>query len=363
MSKDLPQQPQQSEEVDLGQLFKAIGNIFDKFFRFLSNILTGIFKIILLLLTHFYKKIFWYATAIILGFIVGFLLDSKSEKLYGANMFIETNFNSARQVYENIKQFHQLANQDKDYEKLADKLNISEEEASKITGFYIDPDIDENAIAEMYSDFYQRLDSVSRIEMSYDRYKNSLTAYNFRIHRIGVASIDKTIYKKIEKAFIAEISTNDFLKEIVQANRENLIKKDQVLLREVKKTDSLVEEYLKIRLNESKKETVSGGDTNLYMADAGSSSSGLIVDEAKIIEKQRKLEEERIRINTLKVEQKNAVNVLANFPEVGYDISEWYNKMKLIVPMTLIILLLIVFSLLSLGKFLNEENKKTVLKV
>ena len=35
MSKDLQQEPQ-SEEVDLGQLFKIIGNAFQRFFDFIS---------------------------------------------------------------------------------------------------------------------------------------------------------------------------------------------------------------------------------------------------------------------------------------------------------------------------------------
>ena len=356
MSKESQEEQQQSEEVDLGPIFNAIGNIFDKFFRFIGNAFTGLFKIVLLVLTHFYKRVVWYAGAIIIGLIAGFIADSKFDKLYGANMFIETNFNSARQVYENIKQFHQLANIDKDFKELSKRLNITEEEASKIKGFYIEFDLDENDVAETYSEFYRRLDSVSRIKMTYDRYKNSLTAYNFPVHKIGVASIDKSIYKKIEKSFIKEISTNDYLKDLVRVNQENLIKEDVSLLKQIKKTDSLVEEYLKIRINESKKEAVAGAGTSLYMGNA--ESTNLIVDEAKIIETQRELEAQRRKINTFKVEQKNAVNVLANFPEFGYDIREWYDKMKILVPVVFFLLLLVIFSVISLGKYLGEESKK-----
>ena len=60
MSKELPQ-PQQSEEVDLGQLFKLIGNAFDRFFKFIASIFIGIYNVILMLLIHFYKRIVWYA--------------------------------------------------------------------------------------------------------------------------------------------------------------------------------------------------------------------------------------------------------------------------------------------------------------
>ena len=94
----------------------------------------------------------------IIGVVIGFIMDKNSDKLYaGANMFIETNFNSARQVYENIKQFQQLAYKDKDSIELAKRLHISPEEASKLKGFYIEPDVDENTIAEKYSEFYSKI--------------------------------------------------------------------------------------------------------------------------------------------------------------------------------------------------------------
>lgn len=354
MSKELPQ-PQQSEEVDLGQLFKLIGNAFDRFFRFIASIFIGIFNVVLLLLTHFYRRLFWYAGAIVIGVVVGFVMDMNSDKLYGANMFIETNFDSARQVYENIKQFQQLANKDKDSMQLAKRLNISPEEAAKLKGFYIEADLDENDIAEMYSEFYAKLDSLSRTEMTYDRYKESLTPYNFDIHQIGIASTDKNIYKKIEKAFVEQISKNDYLNQLVEVNQLNLDKKDQALNEQIQKTDSLVNEYLKIRINESNKEPVPGAGTNLYMGNA--ESSNLIVDESKIVEKRLELEEQRRQINQDKVEQQDVINVLAGFPQSGYDIREWYDKMKFVLPIVFVSLALLVFAFIGLGKYLDKQSK------
>jgi hypothetical protein len=354
MSKELPQ-PQESEEVDLGQLFKLIGKAFDRFFKFIGSIFIGVYKVILLLLIHFYKRLVWYAGAVIIGVVIGFIIDMQSDKMYGANVFIETNFNSTRQVYENIKEFQQLAYQDKDSLELAKRLNISPEEASKLKGFYIEPDVDENEISEMYSTFFMRLDSISRLDMTYKQFKESLTPYNFNIHQIGVASTDKGIYKKIEKAFLGQISGNTYLEELVEVNKLNLEKKDAVLAQQVQKTDSLVDEYLKIRINESNKESIPGSGTNLYMGDA--ESSNLIVDESKLIEKRLELEDQRRQINTDKVKQQHVINVLANFPESGYDTGKWYDKMKFVLPLILLTLTLLVFTAIGLGKYLNKESK------
>ena len=356
MSKSkLPEQTN-SDEVDLGQFFKLIGNAFERFFNFIASIFIGVYKVLILLLIHFYKRIYWYAGAIIIGAAVGFLLDMTSEEEYGANMFIETNFSSTRQVYENLRQFHQLAYIDKDTLELAKRLNISPREASHIKGFYIQPDLDENVLAKMYSNYYSQLDSVSRVETNYELYKESLTPYNFGIHMIGVASTDKFIYKKIEKAFIEGISGNAYLNELVEVNRLNLDKKDEVLSKEIQKTDSLLNEYLKIRINESEKELIPGSGTNLYMGNA--ESNNLIVNETAIIDKLLDFEAQRRDINTAKVTQKSVINVLANFPESGYDITEWYQEMKFLLPLILGSLTLLIFTFIGLGKYLDKESRR-----
>ena len=356
MSKENNQQPQASEEVDLGQLFKLIGNAFDRFFKFIASIFIGLYKVILLMLIHFYKRLPWYAGAILIGTIVGFILDKSSEKRYGANMFIETNFNSARQVYENIRQFNQLADKDKDTVELGRLLNIPATEASKLKGFYIQPDLDENRTVEMYSEFYKQLDSLSRADMNYNRYKESLTPYNFKIHMIGIAATDKYIYKKIEKSFTKQLAENDYLKELSQANEAILKRKEQTLKQQVDKTDSLVSAYLSIRIRESKKEPIPGSGTTLYMGD--SENNNLVVDESKIMQQRLTYERQRRQVDSILVSQKNVVNVLAGFPNTGYDTREWYEKMKFLIPAALFSLTFLIFMFLGLGKYLDKESKQ-----
>ncbi|KJD34094.1 hypothetical protein PK35_05020 [Tamlana nanhaiensis] len=357
MSKDLQPSSQKSEEVDLGQLFTVIGNVFNRFIGFIVSIFKGVYKIILLLLLHIYKRIFWYIGSLILGLIIGGFIDFNSEKVYGANMYVETNFKSARQVYENIKQFNQLAEEDKDSLELAKILNISVSDAAKIKGFYIEPDLDENVMAKMYSDFYKHLDSISKVEMNYELYKQSLTPYNFVIHRIGVASVDKYLYQKIEASFTKELSGNEYLKQLLSVNRDNLGKKDKTLKEQISKTDSLVNEYLKIRINQSNKEAMADSSTNLYMGAPDNNNNNLVVNEASILEKKLDLEQERRQINVSKVEQQSVVNVLAGFPKSGYDISVWHQKKKFTLPIMFFVATFLFFLLFGLKKYLDSESK------
>lgn len=361
MSKEIQPSSQKSEEVDLGVLFNVIGAVFNRFIRFIVKIFKLTYKLILVLLFHFYKRFLWYVGAALLGALVGFIVDMNSEQIYGANMFIETNFKSSRQVYENIKQFHQLASEDNDSLEIASVLNISVEDAAKIKGFYIEPDLDENIMAKMYSDYYKNLDSVSRVETSYENYKKSLTPHNFKIHRIGVATTDKQLYKKIEKAFTKELTNNDYLYDLLEVSQENLTREDLTLKTQVSKTDSLVAEYLKIRVNESNRQTVPGGSsTNLYMGNT--EANNLIVDETRLIDKRLDLEASRRYVNTNRVEQQDVINVLAGFPKSGYDISVWYQKMRLVFPILFFAAVFAFFLLFGLKKYLDSESKNLSLK-
>src|SRR5690606_37876549 len=142
MNKDLPQ-PQQSEEVDLGQLFKLIGNAFDRFFKFIGSIFTGIFGVIILFLLFLQKHILKLIIVGVVGLAVGFYLDSTIKPRYVSTMVVEPNFNSVQQLYNNIDFYNELARA-KDSNGLADVLGISVVEASTIMKFKVESYSDEN---------------------------------------------------------------------------------------------------------------------------------------------------------------------------------------------------------------------------
>ncbi|WP_396602616.1 hypothetical protein [Algibacter sp. R77976] len=355
MSKELPQ-PQKSEEVDLGQLFNLLGNAFQKFFNFVASLLQSIYNVILIVLIHVYNRIKWYSIAIILGLIIGFVLDKMEGPLYGANSYIETNFGSAHQVYENLSYLHQLANVDNDSIELARKLNISVKDAATIKGVYMRPDIDENDRIKMFVDFKKGLDSLSRADYLYDDYVESLDYYSFKRHAIGVASTDKFIFQKLKLNFINAISNNEYLNDLKEVGIENYKRQKETIEIEKKEIDSLAIEYLKIRKNESNKEPIAGTGTNLYMGNA--QQSQLIVDESRLLTKKYLLEAKKRQINVDLIKGRNVVNVISEFPDAGYDMSEWTDKMKIMLPIIFFVITFFGFILYGLGKYLSEQDKK-----
>ena len=87
-------------------------------------------------------------------------------------------------------------------------------------------------------------------------------------------------------------------------------------------------------------------------------SNNLIVNESSIVNKINSLEAQRRRINTARVTQKQSLMFWQISPESGYDISEWYDKMKFVLPLILFFLTLLTFTLIGLGKYLDNESKK-----
>jgi hypothetical protein len=356
MSKNL-QEKSQAEEVDLGQLFKLIGSLFQRLYDFIASIFKGIFRVILLFLIHVFQRLKWYALAIVLGLVLGFVIDYLNEDKYGANVFIETNFSSSHQVYENMKYLHQLAQKDKDSVELARKLNIPVSDAAKLKGFYIEPDIDENEKMQMFVEFKEGLDSIAREDYTYDTFTSSIDYYSFNRHKIGVESTDRFIFGKLKGKFIPAITENDYLINLKNVTLKNFEAQELSLIEEQKKIDSLMRIYLNIRDRESKKEAVVGSGTNFFMANREDQNS-LLVDESQLINKISVIDRQRRQIQEDVVIQSNIVNVIADFPDAGYDISEWTDKKKFVLPILFFTIAFIGFLLIGLGQYLSQEDKK-----
>ena len=356
MDKELPN-PKQSEEVDLGQLFKLIGNAFNSFFQFISNIFKAIYDVLLIIIIHIFKRLKWYIGAIVLGVVIGYFIDKNLPYLYGANMQVETKYNSARQVYENISFLNQLAAIDKDSVELAKLLEITPKEAASIKGFSIEPNIDENDKIKLFSDFRSQLDSLTRSTYTYKNYIEGLTYYSFENHQIEVKSLNKFIFQKINKSLAKELANNPYLEEIKEVTLKNLTLKEIALEEQTKALDSLKNTYLNIRKTESEKESIKpGSGTNLFLGE--NKQQNLIVDETKLVERQLDLNEEKLKVYTDLIENKYVVNIISEFPRAGYDIGKLTDKVKVMLPLLFVLITLLIFIGLGLKKYLKKAEER-----
>lgn len=354
MSKETTPHTNQNEEIDLGQLFKIIGKGFQNLFDFISSIFGTLFKILILVLLHFYKQFKWYALVVFLGLILGYFLDKNAVTQYGANMFIETNFNSARQVYEVINEFNQLASKDRDFVELARRLNISPSQASSIEAFSITADIDDNKLMEMFVDYKYKLDSIAREEADFETYKEAQPDYKYNTHRIEVVSTDKYIFNKINKGLFSELINNEYINTVKETALANIDRREKNIDLEIKSLDSLVKTYLEIRKTESEKTFTSTQGNNFYLS--GAEKSELIKDETALVSRIYELQNEKRDLAMQRVTSGQQINVISEFPNSGYNILVWYEYKVVLLPALALLIMLISFSLFNLGKFLKQRE-------
>ena len=137
------QQQQTDEEIELGSLFVIIGKGFSKLFNFIWSIFKGIFDFFIQILLFIKLNLLKIGVAALIGGIVGFIIETQKEQKFGADMQVQPNFESSRQLYNNINYYNDLVKQ-KDTSGLAKTFNIDKPTAATLKKFSIEPIRTEN---------------------------------------------------------------------------------------------------------------------------------------------------------------------------------------------------------------------------
>ena len=108
MSDKLPNQ-QPSEEVDLGQLFEAIGKLFNRFINFLQLIFKTIFSVFIYSLKPIINNWKIIVLTMVLAFGVGKFLEYNKPTVYSSQMLVRPYFDSKYQLVDNIEYYNKTS--------------------------------------------------------------------------------------------------------------------------------------------------------------------------------------------------------------------------------------------------------------
>lgn len=349
MSEGLPQ-PQKSEEVDLGQLFKLIGNAFDRFFSFIGSIFKGAFNFLILFLLFIQKYFVKFLVIILVGLILGILVDIKKEPRFISTMLVEPNFNSAQQLYNNINFYNELAKAE-DSVALAEALSISQKEAKSIKEFTVKGYANKNQKLKLFDNFVSSLDTITRKSINPEQYFNNFDNLDLRFHIISVISVDNSVAKKIEPTIIKSINRNDFFSLQKNVSDANIKLQDIFYTKQIAEIDSLQDLYKRVMLKEVDR-SVTG--TNISLGADGSKENKEFVLINKIEEIQTRL----VALNVDRANKSNIINVISNFPTKGLEEKEFSKSYKFIIPAVLVSLSFMFFLLFSLNKYLKNYRKE-----
>jgi len=338
----------QEGEVDLGSLFKVIGKGFQNLFKAIGQFFKTIFHYFILFLLFLRNNMLKLGIAMFIGVVIGLYLDLTQPKLYSSTMIVEPNFKSAQQLYKNINFYHELVKQ-KDSSLLAQTLKISENEAAKLKGFYIEPIKNQNEKYQFFNEFIQDIDTITVRNIDIKEFKKGFSDYNYNYHQIKVKSFNNTIFEKLSIPIISSIENNPYYKYQKNINDENLHQNERVLLKSLREVDTLRKIYNEVLITEAKKMETG---TSITLAQGVKKT-----EEIELFNQSLELNDELIDNNKEKAETTEILNVVSTFSKVGIKERGLQKKWTFVLGVGFGLLMLLFILLRQLNSYLIGYRK------
>ncbi|MFY7670612.1 hypothetical protein ACOSP6_05945 [Tenacibaculum sp. MEBiC06402] len=347
----MSKQVKDNEEVDLGSLFIIIGKAFSKVGNFIASIFKGLFNFLIETLLFLKSNSIKIGIATLIGVIIGFFFEFKSETLYEANLFVKPNFSSSRQLYNNINFYNDLVKQ-KEVEQIKTIFNITLEEAKSLKKFEINPIVNENDILNSYDDLIQSIDTSTVKSYSYTKFKNAFTQFDYKIHEITVNATKNNVFAKLDKAIIESIVNNDYFKTLKKTNKSNLLRTDSLLRRNLQQADSLYYIYKEVLIEEAKKPNSS---TSINLSGNTPTSNN---KEQELFNAKMRLNDNLIDVNKDLSEKSEVINIVSNFEPIGHKVKAIQKNKAFQFGLLGFVLMIIALLLLKLNSYLDSYKTK-----
>ncbi|WP_179337509.1 hypothetical protein [Winogradskyella ludwigii] len=347
MSEKLPQQPQ-NEEVDLGQLFSAIGKLFDRLFAFIGRVLKGIFVAIIYILKPIVNNFKLIMIALVSAFVIGFIAEKYNKVVYSSEMIVIPHFDSKYQLMTDIKYFNSLIGTGKN-KILADIFEIDSIRATELVGFEIDKGPEnQNDLLSEYNDFMKTIDTLL-VRVSYDEFIDNRHILSASVFAIKAKASTNDIFSNLEKGFYKTFE-NNFSKR-KKALRDSILRNEVTTVNtEIVKIDSLQRIYLEVLRNESRNGNLSIGSGGLIPITQERS----VTREYDLFEKEMKLRNTLLNINEVLIESSDYYEILSGFEDIGPKEIKYTDRYSLIFPVVTLALLLLVSLLIKAFKFIKN---------
>ncbi len=303
------------EEIDLGQLFSLIGKGFSGLFRSFGKLFKYTFYGFVHFLLIVRRNFIFFTISSMLGLALGavyqnFIYIPK----YESSMTVKPNFGSTVQLYKNID-FYQNLVYLKDYEKLAENLNITESEAESIRKFSVEPYANKNQSIKAYGRFLADLDTMIVRDIPYEEFVDNQPVESFEYHVVSVKSKDRYVFKKLEPSIINSIEENDFYRKERTIAYNNMVNDIKSIRSSISALDTLREIRNEILIRESEKEVGSG--TNIYMA---AKDNGIEVSYYDY----KTLNDDLSKANRKLMSIEKIITVVSNFDSIGKKEKKWF---------------------------------------
>ena len=237
--------PQPSEEVDLGQLFKMIGNGFRRLFQFIGSIFKQLFLAFVWLVFFLKKRAIILLIAAAVGIALGLVLNKTSPPIYKSSISVKQNYPTGENLYGSIEYYNGLL-KDRDYEVLGRVLGIGEDVSNKIVGFSIEPIITDNDRVVMFDQYITELDSLAASKVEYEAFIDNIEDYKHRNQQISIKSTTRANFKAVFTNIVDNINSNSFFKKEQAKDIFELEESKAAIEQALVQSDSLQRTYKRV---------------------------------------------------------------------------------------------------------------------
>jgi hypothetical protein len=348
MSEKLPQQPQ-NEEVDLGQLFSALGKLFDRLFAFIGKILKSFFSLIIYVLKPLVDNFKIIVIILTLAALVGFVFEKLKKPVYVSHMLVKPYFESKYQLANNVDYFNALIGSGS-LKELSDVFEIDTVAIKNLLGFEIKfgPETQNDLLIE-YDNYIKSIDSSLAEDVTYDKFIENRDIFAGTIYSITAISKSNNIFPSLEKGFIKTFE-NKYSKKLKRKSDSIYKIKKNNYLEEIARVESLQNVYIEIKKSEANSGQIKLGSGSLFPLSQEKSTTKefeLFQEELKIRASLRLLEEERY-------DEQDYYDILSSFEEVGSEQVNAMSRYTLFFPIVIFGLMIIVFFLFKVFIFIKN---------
>jgi hypothetical protein len=311
MNDKLPQ-PQQNEEVDLGQLFNAIGGLFQKLFNFIGGIFKGVFSAIIYSIKPLVKHFKLVASAMIIAAILGFVFQKVKEPVYYSKMVVKPHFGSKYQLASNIDYFNSLISSE-NAQELSNIFEIDTTDAKQLLSFDLEPGPEtQNDLFVEYDEYVKAIDTSLVDELSYVEFVKNRDLLSHRLFSVKAKALKKDIFVDLHEGF-RKTFENDFAKHEKKVRDTIAAIERQILKGQLVRLDSIQKTYLKVKVNESEKNKLSVDLGNSFPLQEEKTET----KEYELFQKEQEVGRALTRLEQDVAEENTYFDVLSGFDKIG----------------------------------------------
>ncbi len=312
MSKEVKSPQNNTEEVDLVQLLKLIGNGFKSIAIFIGHILSKLFFVFVWIVFFIKKNILILIISAFVGLLFGYILEYKMGSLYKSSMLIQQNYNTGKSLYNSLEYFNGLLSEE-DYDALSKELLIDTSYISSIKNFKMEPFITENQRYVEYNNYLKGLDSVLASEYDYDTYLEEIDESIYTTQLLTISATTNDNFNLVFEAISSKMNSIPFFKRVQERDIRELENTALALNAAIRESDSLQETYKKVLENTLDLEN--GSQTSITFEGTDDNNR---TREYELYKSDIGLRKELVSIERAKENKEYIVETLSNTPSKGF---------------------------------------------